>query len=353
MSWARFLLIPFCLFYGLAVTVRNKLFDWGLLPSVSFDIPVISVGNLSTGGTGKTPHVEYLIRLLKNDYPLAVLSRGYKRKTRGFVLAGEASTAEEVGDEPLQIKRKFPEVVVAVHERRRKGIARILKEQPQVKAILLDDAFQHRYVKAGMNLLLTEYYFPFFRNFLLPCGTLREPRHQARRADALIVTKTPPVFSPLDRRAILQSLKPYRIKPVMFSSLAYSLWVPVKPGKQAVQQNQVKTVFLFTGIANTSSLEEHLKPFCQELFVTRFPDHHPFSPADLKKLRKSYKESLSRSKILLTTEKDFMRLQDPELLKVFDELPVFYIPVEVVFDKNDGAQFDEMVRAYVDSFFNG
>ena len=353
MSWGRFFLLPFALLYGLVVTIRNKLFDWGVLPSADFDLPVIGVGNLSAGGTGKTPHIEYLIRLLGDDYPLAVLSRGYKRRTHGFALVRADSTTAAVGDEPLQIKRKFPDVVVAVNERRRRGIARIMKEHPEVRVILLDDAFQHRYVKPGLNLLLTEYYFPFFRNFLLPCGTLREPKSQVKRADALIVTKTPPVFSPLDRRAILQSLKPFRIKSVMFSSLAYSDWVPLQAGKKAVRQNRVKTIFLFTGIANTSALEEHLKPQCQELIVTKFPDHHAFRGGDLRKLRKRYEENLSRSKVLITTEKDYMRLQDPRLLKLLSGLPAFYIPVEVALDKDDRSDFDDMVRYYVDSFFSG
>jgi tetraacyldisaccharide 4'-kinase len=353
MSWARFLMLPFALVYGLAVSIRNLLFNWGILPSTAFDIPVISVGNLSAGGTGKTPHVEYLIRQLKSDYPLAVLSRGYKRKTRGFLLVSADDSAGRCGDEPLQIKRKFPEVVVAVHGSRRRGIRRILKDHPEVRVILLDDAFQHRYVNPGMNLLLTEYYFPFFRNYLLPSGTLREPRGQARRADAVIVTKTPQVFSPLDRRVILGELEPYRLKNVLFSTLAYSEWVPVKPGKQAVAEKGVKTIFLFTGIANTSSLEEHLKPLCQELFVHRFPDHHAFRPRDLKKLRSAYEETLSQSKIMMTTEKDYMRLQEPGLLQILDGLPVFYIQVEVVFQEGDRQAFESLVRETLDSFFSG
>lgn len=353
MSWARFLLLPVALVYGLAVSLRNRLFDWGILPSTAFDIPVISVGNLSAGGTGKTPHVEYLIRQLKNDYSLAVLSRGYKRKTRGFMMVGTDASATLCGDEPLQIKRKFPEVVVAVHHSRRRGIRRIRETHPEVRVILLDDAFQHRYVRPGLNLLLTEYYFPFFRNFLMPSGTLREPRGQARRADALVVTKTPSVFSPLDRRVILGELESYRLKKVLFSSLGYSGWVPLKPGKQAVAEKGVKTIFLFTGIANTSSLEEHLKPFCQELFVHRFPDHHPFRAGDLKKLRTLFEETMSQSKVMITTEKDYMRLQEPGLLALLDGLPVFYIPVEVVFHEGDRQAFETLVKNYLDSFFNG
>lgn len=353
MNWWRFLLLPLALVYELAVSVRNRLFDWGLLPSATFDIPVISVGNLSTGGTGKTPHVEYLIRLLKNEYPLAVLSRGYKRRTRGYLLVSEDASAAHCGDEPLQVKRKFPEVVVAVHESRRKGIRRILKDHPKVRVILLDDAFQHRYVKPGLNLLLTEYYFPFFRNHLLPCGTLREPRRQVRRADALVVTKTPRVFSPLDRRVILGELEGYRLPNVLFSSLAYSGWVPVKAGKRAVGEERVKTIFLFTGIANTSALEEHLKPLCRELLVHRFPDHHRFDRSDLEKLRVSYEESISQSKIMITTEKDYMRLQEPGLLEVLDGLPVFYIPVRVFFHEGDRQAFEVLVKDYLNSFLMG
>lgn len=350
MGWARFLFYPFALMYGLIVQVRNKCFDWGILPSASFPVPVISVGNLSTGGTGKTPHVEYLIRLLQNDYPLAVLSRGYKRKSRGFVEAGQQATVSQVGDEPLQIKKKFPGVVVAVHESRRRGIRRILQLHPEVRVILLDDAFQHRFVRPGLNILLTEYYHPFYRNFLLPSGTLREPKSGARRADVLIVTKTPPVFSPLDRRIILQALRPYRLSKVLFSRLTYPAWVPLKPGKPAVRQENVKTIFLFTGIANASALEEYLKTFCKELVVIKFPDHHQFKTRDLEKIRKRYEESLSREKILLTTEKDTMRMQDPALLKILQGLPVFYIPVEVHFREKDRKAFNALVLNYISSF---
>jgi tetraacyldisaccharide 4'-kinase len=350
MSWFRFILYPLSLLYGLVVWIRNKLFDWVLLPSVSYSLPVIGVGNLSTGGTGKTPHVEYLVRLLGTRYRLAVLSRGYKRRSRGLYVVTEESTASQAGDEPLQVKRKFPKVLVVVHESRKKGMAWIMKNHPEVQVVLLDDAFQHRHVRPGLNLLLTEYYHPFFRNVLLPSGTLREPKSSVKRADALIVTKTPEVFSPLDRRFLLESLVPRYKGPILFSTLTYSRWHPVQPGKPPLQESSLKTIFLFTGIANAAALEEHLKTLCQELLVDRFPDHHPFSRSDLKAIRKKYEESISQSKILLTTEKDYMRLRQESLLEVLSGLPVYYVPVEVSFHDPDREVFDTLVGAFVSGF---
>lgn len=347
MSWLRLLMIPLALLYGMVAFLRNKLFDWRILPSESFDVPVISVGNLISGGSGKTPHVEYLIRMLRDRYRIAVLSRGYKRKTKGFYIAREDSSVREVGDEPLQMKQKFPDIIVAVHERRTKGIKALLKDYPDTNLILLDDAFQHRYVKPGLNLLLTEYYHPFFRNFLLPAGTLREPRSGVKRADALIVTKTPGVFSPLDRRFFLKKLCRFRIKKILFSSLKYQILRPLGNTSPATLREKTKTIFLYTGIANPSSIEEHLKMHCQELIVRTFPDHHQFTVSDLKKLRERFNDSMSRSKIIVVTEKDAMRLQHPALTEQLKGLPVYCLPVEVFFHRPDQQQFESLIEDFL------
>jgi tetraacyldisaccharide 4'-kinase len=346
MSPFRLLLFPFCLLYGLVTWVRNKLFDWGILPSRNFSVPVISLGNLSTGGTGKTPHVEYLVNFLKKNYKVAVISRGYKRKTRGFMIVTPIKSASEVGDEPLQICRRHPDIVVAVHERRRKGIERILQMHPEISLIILDDAFQHRYVKPGLNLLLTEYYKPFFNNYILPCGNLREPKSNVKRAHALIVSKTPAVFSPLDRKYFLKKLEKYKLEHVFFSTIEYGKWVPLTADCHSEKPN-LKTIFLYSGIANTSAIEEHLKRNCQELIVKRFPDHYQFSIKDLKVLRKEFRDTFGSSKAIVITEKDAMRLKEPELLRELKGLPVYYIPIKVVFHNQDKQGFEKLILGFL------
>ncbi len=347
MSWLRLFLLPFSILYGIGVWVRNLLFDHGILPSESFPLPIISVGNLSSGGTGKTPQVEYLVRLLKNDYRIAVISRGYKRKTSGYLLAKKGISAGEIGDEPLQVFNKFPEILVAVHENRRKGIRRIIKDHPETNLIILDDAFQHRYVKPGLNLLLTGYYHPFFRNYLLPVGNLREARHRAKRADALIVTKTPKVFSPIDRRYFLDKLKKHAPGQIFFSTLHYQPMQPVTQAAPPCPPADIKTIFLLTGIANPEALLEHLKPNCKELFHHKYPDHHQFTERELKKLKKEYEEAISYCKVVVTTEKDAMRLLENQLLDILANIPVYYLPVEVAFQMKDKSAFDRMVHDFL------
>ncbi len=343
MVFFRLFLLPFALLYGMAVFFRNLLFDSGLLPSKQFAIPVISVGNLRTGGTGKTPHAEYLMRLLKDQYRVALLSRGYKRKSKGFEVAGPGSGINDIGDEPLQMHKKFPDIVVAVHEKRSKGIKLILKKFPDVDVVILDDAFQHRYVKPGLNLLLTGYYKPFFNDFLLPVGNLREAKCRAKRADALIITKTPPVLSPLDRRFFLKKLKRYKVEPVFFSTFRYMDFLPLTGSSSPKPPKSIKSIFLLTGIANTKALEEHLKTKCKELHVHKYRDHHQFTEKNLAVLRRHFEETISYSKIIVTTEKDAMRLQNPTLIRELTGLPVYYLPVEVVFHDTDKQRFDKLV----------
>ncbi len=350
MNWLRVLLLPFALLYGIGVWLRNLLFDLGVLPSESFDIPVICIGNLSAGGAGKTPHVEYLVRMLQGRYAIAVLSRGYKRKTKGYRLAQANSTAKEVGDEPLQMSRKFPDVRVAVDGNRRRGIRRLLRDHPEVNLVILDDAFQHRYVRAGLNLLLTGYYNPFFNNFLLPVGNLREAKFRANRADAVIVTKTPKVFSPLDRRYFLQKLKPYQLKKVYFSRLAYQPWEPLLPDVPPPPQDKPNNIFLLTGIARTEALEEHLKTRCKNLFVHKYRDHHQFTPANLRKLQAHYHKTIGNDKVVITTEKDAMRLYDPLLSEYLKGMPIYYLPVTVSFHKQDKQTFDRLIFRFLASY---
>ncbi len=343
------LLLPFALLYGMIMWLRNLLFDVGVLPSKELPVPVISIGNIRIGGTGKTPHVEYLVNLLKDKYQIAVLSRGYKRQTRGFILAGEGVTAQDIGDESMQIYLKFPDIRVAVHEKRSKGIKQILEKHPEVNLIILDDAFQHRYVKPGLNLLLTGYYNPFFKDFLLPAGYLREAKKSAKRADLLIVTKTPVVFSPLDRRFFLKKLKPFYDGQVFFSKFIYNKLAPLYPEIPGDIPQKVKSIFLVTGIANTVALEEYLKQICQELFVFSFPDHHSFSLKDIKKIHNQFTKTISQGKIIVTTEKDAMRMQMPKLKDFLVDLPVYYLPIEVSFHNDDKKAFENIVFKYLSS----
>lgn len=351
MDLIRIILFPISMLYGLITLLRNKFFDWGILPSQGYDHPIIGVGNLSTGGTGKTPHIEYLIQLLKSKYKVATLSRGYKRKTRGYKVADNASTVSQIGDEPLQIYMKHPQAHVAVCERRRKGIQKILKEKKDNQVILLDDAFQHRYVKPGLNILLTDYHKIFTHNYVIPTGNLREFRRGAQRADALIVTKTPGVFSPLDRKLILKDLTKYSIKDIYFSYIKYGQWVPVTNYARAEKLQKAKTIFLMTGIANPTPLSEHLKRLCSDIRIFKFADHHQFTEKELRSLVSEFYETFSGSKAIITTEKDSMRLRNPKLSDIIKNLPVYYVPIEVDFHEQDKIKFDQLVMDYMGEYY--
>lgn len=348
MEFLRILLLPFALLYGLIVAIRNLLFDLKILPSQNFSLPVISVGNLSAGGTGKTPHIEYLIRLLGPQYSVSTLSRGYGRKTKGFVAAAEGENSATLGDEPMQYYRKFEYARVFVDSNRRNGIARILETGADPHAILLDDAFQHRYVKPGLSILLSDYHHLYTRDYLLPAGMLRESISGARRADIIIITKTPKILSPIVRRQLISEIKPRAHQHVYFSYIRYgeitSLWTK---GCKAKQDKQYSSILLFAGIANTYPLEDHLRKQCQELEVIRYPDHHQYSVEDLNRIKRNFDDLYSRNKLLVTTEKDAMRLLQPNLVSVAEKLPVHYIPIEVELHKEDKQAFDEQILNYV------
>lgn len=350
MKILRILLFPIAMLYGLVTALRNKLFDWGILSERTFDHPLIGIGNLSTGGTGKTPHIEYLIGLLKTKYRVATLSRGYKRKSKGFQLAKPFSKVRDVGDEPLQIYLKHPDANIAVCNSRREGIQKIIKSIPGNQVILLDDVYQHRYIKPGLNILLTDYHKIFTDNFMLPTGNLREFRSNAQRADAIVVTKTPSVFSPLDRKIILKDLEKYNIKNVFFSYIKYGEWKPITPTAEKNNMQEAKTIFMFTGIANPVPLEEHLKRSCLDLKTFRFSDHYQFKESDIRSIIHKYRETFSGTKAILTTEKDSMRLRDPAIKKLIKSLPVYYLPIEVDFHEKDKEKFDQMVWDYMATF---
>jgi tetraacyldisaccharide 4'-kinase len=326
---------------------RNWLFECGCLPSRTFELPVISIGNISCGGTGKTPQIEYLIRLLHQRFFLATLSRGYGRKSKGFLLASPKSAYHYIGDEPLQFTRKFDDIKVAVDECRVRGIEQLLSRFPTLDVILLDDAFQHRYVKPGLSILLTDFHNLYADDYVLPSGTLREFRSGAKRADLIIVTKTPKILSPLTRRRITDELKPGFHQKALFSYIHYGEPLPFTSGFKDTSPFRSTVIMLFTGIANDYPLREHLERKCQELVCMKFPDHHPYTMNDLYRIKKEFDDIPTRKKVILTTEKDIMRLRAPELCNFLKNLPLFYIPIEIDFHGDDKDLFDKTVLNYV------
>lgn len=335
------LLLPVSVIYGWITLLRNKLYDWGVFPSESFPVPVICIGNLSVGGTGKTPHVEYLVNLYDGKYKIAILSRGYRRKTKGFRLAAGQESVETMGDEPLQYFTKFKDIIVAVDESRRNGIHMLLEKHPDIELIILDDAFQHRAVKAGISILLTDYHNPYFEDFILPAGRLRESRSSAARADLIIVTKTPKIFSPITKRAYKESINPRPDQPLFFSYLTFGEPVAMNAAAKLVKRKNFDGILMLTGIANPLPLENYLQNQCQELATLIFPDHHTFTKEDTAKLRQTFNNIFAGNKAIMTTEKDAMRLKRPELLSDLIDLPIYYIPVEVEFHPVDKELFDK------------
>jgi tetraacyldisaccharide 4'-kinase len=309
----RFLLLPFAILYGLGVRLRHFLYDRGWLSSKRYPFPILCVGNLAVGGTGKTPMVEYLVRLLGQEQ-VAILSRGYRRKTRGFFLADDSATAMTLGDEPYQYHRKFPRATVAVCESRQEGIERLL-ENPHFKYIILDDAFQHRKVQAGTNLLLTSYDKLYTQDFLLPVGSLRDIRGRARKAQIIIVTKCPELTQ-TEQEKIIQQLKPLPSQKVYFTSIAYSDRVYSHEDSQALKDFIATPFTLVTGIANPTPLVDFLEKQGASFEHLAYSDHHHFSNRELEFLRQKER--------ILTTEKDYVRLEGALST-------LYYLPIETQF----------------------
>ena len=311
-------------------------------------MPVICIGNLSVGGTGKTPHVEYLIRLLQSRCSIATLSRGYGRKTRGFLVAHAGSDYYSIGDEPLQYSHKFDNIIVAVDEQRVRGIRRLMHDYPLLDVIIMDDGFQHRRVRPGLSILLSDYHNLYLHDYLLPAGNLREPASGAGRADVIIITKTPKIFSPITRRHILDEIRPKPGQEVLFSYIDYDKPVPLTPPARQGSQNRHTHIFLLAGIANPYPLKDHLDRLCDEVITWQFPDHHPYTEKDIMVIRQQFQDHYSRSKIIYTTEKDAMRLRHANLLSLLDDVPVAYVPIRVAFHNGDAERFDKLVLNYVE-----
>ena len=332
MKLLRKILIPIAPVYYIITWLRNKLYDFGIKKSKSYDFPIICVGNLSVGGTGKTPMIEYLIRILKDKHRVATLSRGYKRQTKGFQMADEKSEAETIGDEPFQFYNKFGKVVlVSVDANRQNGITELQKQKNKPNVILLDDAYQHRKVKAGFNILLTTYANPYFDDYVLPAGNLREPRHGANRANIIVVTKCPNILSELEKEKFVNRIQAHSNQDVFFSSIKYS--DKVVSANSDIELNDLPYFTLVTGIANSMPLVNFFKDKSLKFEHLNFKDHHEFSQQDI--------SNLNKKELIIATEKDFMRLKQYESLKN----KLFYLPIEVLID-ND-VKFNKLIENFV------
>jgi tetraacyldisaccharide 4'-kinase len=334
----------------MGVSLRNALYQVGLLRSVRFDLPVISVGNLSVGGTGKSPHIEYLLRWLDEYLQVGVLSRGYGRKTYGFREVQPVDDATEVGDEPLQFKRKFRGIPVTVSESRALGIPQMLKSYPNLQCILLDDAFQHLAVKPGLTILLTEHSRPFTRDWLLPSGRLREWRAAYRRADIIVVTKTPASFTNEQRMAMLMEINPFPRQRVYFSRYQYG--TPYELFRQGVNRalDLDTDLLLVSAIANTDYLLSYLGSNARSVHTIEHEDHHYFNEADLSDILRRFSSIDSTNKVLITTEKDATRLDLHRSFFVEHGIPVVVLPITVEWLGADERRFQEDIKRFLLDF---
>lgn len=345
-------LYPVSWIYGAGVGLRNKLFDWGYLPEKNFRLPVICVGNLTVGGTGKTPHTEYLIRLLQRQGQVAVLSRGYKRQSKGFVLAGADTPARMIGDEPRQMKQKFPHIHMAVDADRRHGIEQLLRKSitPQTDFILLDDAYQHRYVKAGLNILLVNYRRMITDDALLPAGRLREAESGKYRAHIVIVTKCPNDLTPWDYRDITNRLELHAFQQLYLTTFRYGKLRPLFNGGKEYSLQSIQPavhILLLTGIASPRQLEQELATVNRNVHPLTFNDHHHFNKEDMEEIGRRFDELPEGKRMIITTEKDAARLTEHPLLPETIKPYIYVIPIEVAFLQGQQESFNQNIMEYV------
>ncbi len=346
MNLFRLLLFPFSILYGFAILLRNYAYDKGIFHSTKFKIPLISIGNLAVGGAGKSPMTEYIIRLLKDRYQVATLNRGYGRQTSGFIELDLSSTSEQAGDEPLQFKRKFPDVSVAVCEDRAAGIRQL---EGSSDLILMDDAYQHRAVTPGLSLLLFDFENMFKPPMLLPTGNLREPLSERKRADIIVITKTPLNLTESDAAAARSRIKPLPHQKMFFSYLEYGDLTSLGSERPLPLStiNKSIDIILLTGIANPMPLLNELSKYTSSIDHHKYPDHHRFSSRNIAKLAASYSALKSLSKFIITTEKDAQRLRLPILLERLDGLPVYYLPIKARFHKPGDEELKQIIENYV------
>ena len=339
-------LLPVSWLYGLGVKLRNTLFGIGVLKTRSFNVPVISVGNITVGGTGKTPHVEYLVKILKDQFNVAVLSRGYKRSSKGFVLAGTETPVADIGDEPYQMKQKFPKVTIAVDKDRCHGIDQLTENDEHLDVVLLDDAFQHRYVKPGINILLVDYHRLIIYDRLLPAGRLREPLKGKNRADIVIVTKCPKELKPMEYRVITKAMNLFPYQSLFFTTLEYGSLRPVFGGDTAPIDLATTHVLLLTGIASPQQLIHDLSPVAPHLTPLTYSDHHHFRQKDIRRINETF-ASLPSPKCIITTEKDAARLQNADGLSDETRSHLYVLPVSICFMQDQEDIFNSQIIGYV------
>ena len=345
-------LYPVSWIYGAGVWLRNKLFDWGYYKERNFNLPVICIGNLTVGGTGKTPHTEYLIRLLHKSYQVAVLSRGYKRKSKGFVLAEEQTPMHEIGDEPYQMKQKFPDIHMAVDADRCHGIEQLCKESiaTGTDVILLDDAYQHRYVKAGINILLVDYNRRITEDTLLPAGRMREPLSGKDRAHVVIITKCPRDMKQIEYSVLRNEMDLYAFQQLFFTTMDYGKLRPLfNGGKEYAIQNihPAVHILLVTGIASPEPLEEELLTVNRNVHMLAFGDHHDFTEQDMETIEQQFHQLPEGKRMIITTEKDATRLvSHPNLPKTVQPY-IYVLPIEVVFLQDQQETFNKYILDYV------
>jgi tetraacyldisaccharide 4'-kinase len=342
----RIVLLPFALLYGVAVIVRNWLFDKDYIKSIPFNFPLICVGNIAIGGTGKSPMVEYLIDLLHTDYKIATLSRGYKRKTKGYLLANEKSTALDIGDESMQFLLKYPTIPIAVGEERLDAIPQLLHDKPNLDAIILDDAFQHRDIKPGLNIILTEYSNLYVHDFFFPTGDLRDQHSSMKRAEIIVITKCPTDLWENDKQKLLRTIKPLPHQRVFCTTITYGLPYHIL-NKDERTIKATDEVFLVCGIANPKPIKEYLHTHAYTYYQKNYSDHHIFSIDDLRDIKERYESIDATEKFVLTTEKDAVRL-----VKFADELaqiPIYVLPIKHKFLFNEGEEFNKLVISFINS----
>lgn len=350
MRYLNWLLLPLSWLYGFIMDFRNHLYDAGVLKSFRFDLPVIVVGNLSVGGTGKTPMIEYIIRLLRKEYKVATLSRGYKRRTKGFRIAGPSDNAVTLGDEPFQLYHKFePEVTVSVGEDRVYSIPFILECCPETEVVILDDAFQHRRLKASLQILITDYGRFFYEDRILPAGRLREPRKNARRADAVVVSKCPQSLPEKEKLRIIKRVQYYAGtgKPVFFAYIDYGKPVPVMERSGPVSNR----IILVTGVANPDPLVRFLSGKHEIIKHFKFPDHHFFSAGEMDSMLNYFDQLDTGSFSVLFTEKDFYRITNTAYVKKLTRYPIYFQPITYKFVEY-GKEFDQMILESIRQFTN-
>ena len=345
-SVVRVLLYPVALLYGAIVWLRNRLYDVKFFNSIEFSVPVITIGNLSTGGTGKTPHVEYLIRLLQYRFKVATMSRGYKRHTQGFLLADVHTNALRIGDEPMQYFLKFPELAVSVAEERMTGIPALLQRRPDIDVILLDDAYQHRSVRAGLNILITDYSKPFYKDHILPFGNLRESRSSSKRANIIVVSKCPPALKHEEAETIVKAIAPLPHQQVFFTCIQYTMPYDLITREPVMIAN--RNIILVCGIARPEPLIAFLKANAADVHTLTYADHHYFVSSDLEEIHEAYNNWNAQNKIIVTTDKDAARLYlHLDKLKEWG-ITIAVLPIEVKVMFNKGPEFDAAVMNYTE-----